>query len=84
MHRAVPLLCVAILAGCSSGNSNYVKLDASGKQDVSANPETLQRDMADCKVVEAHVREEAGTVFNTSTARMAFANCMRSKGYVGS
>ncbi len=84
MHRAVPFVCVVLLAGCSSGSSDYVKLDASGKQDTSANPETTQRDIADCKVVEAHVREEGGTVFNTSTARMAFNNCMRSKGYVGS
>lgn len=60
------------------------ELDASGKQDVSANREALERDVADCKVLEAHVRTESGTFFNTSTARMAFDNCMRSKGYVKS
>ena len=84
MHRAVLVFCVAFLVGCSSGSSNFVKLDATGKKDLSANAETLQRDIADCKVLEAHVREEGGTVFNTSSARMAFNNCMRSKGYVAS
>jgi hypothetical protein len=78
------LLCAAVLAGCSSGSPNFAKLDAAGKLDLSANSETLQRDLADCKVVEDHVRVEAGTVFNTSSARMALDNCMRSKGYVKS
>jgi hypothetical protein len=58
--------------------------DASGKKDLSASPETLQIDLADCKVLEAYVRAEAGTFFNTSSARMAFDNCMRSKGYIKS
>jgi len=84
MHRAVLVFCVAFLVGCSSGSSNFVKLDATGKKDLSANAETLQRDRDNCKVLEAHVREEGGTIFNTSSARMAFNNCMRSKGYVAS
>ena len=72
----------AILVGCASASPSFVKLDASGKKDVSANRETLERDAADCKVLEAHVRTEAGAFFNTSSAKMAFDNCMRSKGYV--
>jgi hypothetical protein len=60
----------AILVGCASASPSFVKLDASGTKDVSANRETLERDVADCK--------------NTSSARMAFDNCMRSKGYVKS
>jgi hypothetical protein len=47
-------------------------------------PETLRIDLADCKVLETHVRAEAGTFFKTSSARMAFDNCMRSKGYIKS
>jgi hypothetical protein len=81
---AISILCVVPLIGCSSTSPNFVKLDASGKRDLSANNEILQRDIADCKVLEAHVREEGSLVFNTSTARAAFDNCMRYKGYVKS
>jgi hypothetical protein len=73
-----------MLVGCASASPSFVKLDASGKRDAPANPETLERDVADCKVLEAHVRAEAGTFFETSSARMAFDNCMRSKGYIKS
>ncbi|MGO8841745.1 MAG: hypothetical protein ACLQF1_11600 [Methyloceanibacter sp.] len=83
-QAAVPVFCATTLIGCASASPSFVKLDASGKRDVSANPETLERDVADCKVLEAHVRAEAGTFFNTSAVRMAFANCMRSKGYIES
>ena len=81
---AISILCVVPLIGCSTPSPNFVKLDASGKRDLSANNETLQRDRADCKVLEAHVREEGSLVFNTSTVRAAFDNCMRYKGYVKS
>ena len=80
--EAAPIFCAAILIGCASASPSFVKLDASGKKDLSASPETLQIDLADCKVLEANVRAEAGTFFNTSSARMAFDNCMRSKGYI--
>ena len=83
-QEAAPILCAAILLGYASASPSFVKLDASGKKDLSASPETLQIDLADCKVLEAHVRAEAGTFFNTSSARMAFDNCMRSKGYIKS
>jgi hypothetical protein len=83
-QAAVPIFCVAALVGCSSSSPNFVKLDKSGKMDLSANAETLQRDIADCKVLEAHVREEGSLLFNSSTARAAFDNCMRYKGYVKS
>ena len=83
-QAAVPVFCAAMLVGCASASPSFVKLDASGKKDVSANRETLERDVPDCKILEAHVRTEAGTFFNTSSARMAFDNCMRSKGYVKS
>jgi hypothetical protein len=78
------ILCAALLIGCSSAPPNFVKLDMSGKKNLSANNETLQRDIADCKVLEAHVREEGSLIFNTSTVRAAFDNCMRYKGYVKS
>jgi hypothetical protein len=85
MRRVVTsILSGALLIGCSSATPNFVKLDASGKKDLSANNEALQRDVADCKVLQAHVREEGSLFFNTSTARAAFDNCMRSKGYVKS
>ena len=79
--EAIAVVC-ALLAGCSS--PQFVKLDASGKIDPSANPEALQRDLADCEVVEAHVRSAGGNIFNTATARAALDNCMRSKGYLKS
>jgi hypothetical protein len=60
------ILCAALLIGCSSAPPNFVKLDMSGKKNLSANNETLQRDIADCKVLEAHVREEGSLIFNTS------------------
>jgi len=84
MRRVIPILCVTLLVGCSSSTPNFVKLDASGKKDLSANPEATQRDIADCKAFEDYVREDGGTVFNTSSARSAFTNCMRSKGYLKS
>jgi hypothetical protein len=84
MRQEAAPFCAAILIGCASASPSFVKLDASGKKDLSASPETLQIDLADCKVLEAHVRTEAGTFFNTSSARMAFDNCMRSKGYIKS
>jgi hypothetical protein len=80
-QAVVPVFCAAMLVGCASASPSFVKFNASGKKDVSANRETLERDVADCKVLEAHVRTEAGTFFNTSSARMALDNCMRSKGY---
>jgi hypothetical protein len=83
-RMAGPILCAALLIGCSSATPNFVKLDMSGKKDLSANNETLKRDIADCKVLEAHVREEGSLIFNTSTVRAAFDNCMRYKGYVKS
>ena len=76
------MLCAVLLIGCST--PNFVKLDMSGKKDLSANNETLKRDIADCKVLEAHVREEGSLIFNPSTVRAAFDNCMRYKGYVKS
>lgn len=78
---AIAAVC-ALLADCST--PQFVKLDSSGKVDPSANPETFQRDLADCEVVQTHVRVEQGTVFNHSAARAALDNCMRSKGYVKS
>jgi hypothetical protein len=75
MHQAaVPVVFAAMLVGCVSGSPSFVKL----------NRETLERDLADCKVLEARVRMEGGTFFNTSSARMALDNCMRSKGYIKS
>ena len=79
--EAVAILC-ALLAGCSS--PNFVKLDNSGKIDASANRESQERDLADCKVVEANVRSQSGAAFNTANERAALDNCMRSKGYVKS
>jgi hypothetical protein len=79
--KATAFLC-ALLAGCSS--PHFVKLDAEGRVDVSANPETLKRDLADCQIVEANARREAGLWFARGTARIALANCMRSKGYLKS
>ena len=81
---AISLFGVLLLAGCSSSTPNFVKLDASGNKDPSASREALARDVADCKVLEAHVREEGSLFFNSSTVRIAFENCMRSKGYVRS
>ena len=83
-QEAAPILCAAILLGCASASSSFVKLDASRKKDLSASPETLQIGLADCKVLEAHVRAEAGTFFNTSSARMTFDKCMPSKDYIKS
>jgi hypothetical protein len=80
-REALAALC-ALLVGCSSSPPHFVKLDSSGKIDPSVNPETLQRDLAECKVEEANVRSEQGAVFNGSTVRGAFDNCMRSKGYL--
>jgi hypothetical protein len=77
--EATAVLC-ALLAGCSS--PHFVKLDASGKVDLSTNPEALKRDLADCQVVEAHARSEAGPLFGRGTARVALDNCMRTKGYL--
>ena len=82
-REACSLLFAVVLAGCSS-TPNFVKLDANGKTDLSANPETFQRDLAECKVVEDHVRMEGSLVFNSATSRGALDNCMRSKGYVAS
>jgi hypothetical protein len=79
--QAIAILC-ALLAGCSS--PQFVKLDASGKVDPSANPEARQRDLADCEVTAAQVRSDAGPLFGRSTARAALDNCMRSKGYLRS
>jgi hypothetical protein len=62
MRRVIPILCVTLLVGCSSSTPNFVKLDASGKKDLSANPEATQRDIADCKAFEDYVREDGGTV----------------------
>jgi hypothetical protein len=57
MRRVVTsILSGALLIGCSSATPNFVKLDASGKADLSANNEALQRDVADRKVLQAHVR----------------------------
>ena len=78
---ALGILC-ALLAGCSS--PNFVKLDNSGKIDASANRESQERDLADCKVVEANVRSQSGAGFNMANERAALDNCMRSKGYVKS
>jgi hypothetical protein len=85
-QAAASILCFAALVGCSSSSPNFVKLDASGKTDPAAKAETLQRDTADCKILEAHVREEGSLFFNTvnPTVRAAFDNCMRYKGYVKS
>jgi hypothetical protein len=82
----VSILCVAALVGCSSSSPNFTKLDKSGKIDLSASAETLQRDIADCKILEAHVRQDGSLFFNTvnPTVRAAFDNCMRYKGYVKS
>ena len=77
--EAIAVLC-ALLAGCSS--SQFVKLDASGKAEPSADPEAYQRDLADCQPVEAQARWAAGLLFARGTARIALANCMRGKGYV--
>ena len=77
--RAIAVLC-AVLAGCSS--SQFVKLDAAGKVDASANPEAYQRDLADCQVTATQVRNEAGFIFGYASAKSALDNCMRSKGYL--
>jgi hypothetical protein len=76
---AIAVLC-ALLCGCTS--PQFVKLDSSGKLDPSANPETLQRDRADCEVTAMHVRTQAGPLFGMASAKVALDNCMRSKGYL--
>jgi hypothetical protein len=76
--EAAAFLCV-LLAGCAS--PHFVKLDASGKVDLSANPETLKKDLADCQIEEANARRDAGLWFGRGTARVALANCMRIRGY---
>jgi hypothetical protein len=79
--EAIAVLC-ALLAGCSS--SQFVKLDASGKAEPSADPEAYQRDLADCQVTATRVRSQAGVIFGYSSAKSALDNCMRSKGYLKS
>jgi hypothetical protein len=44
--EATAFLC-ALLVGCAS--PHFVKLDASGKVDLSSNPDTLKRDLVDCQ-----------------------------------
>jgi hypothetical protein len=80
--EANAILCALLtgLTGCSS--SQFVKLDATGKADPSANPEAYQRDLADCQVTATRVRSEAGAIFGYSSAKSALDNCMRSKGYL--
>jgi starvation-inducible outer membrane lipoprotein len=82
-REAFSLLCAVMLAGCSS-TPNFVKLDSNGRPDLSANPETFQRDLAECKLVEDHVKMEGSLLFNSATPRAALDNCMRSKGYAKS
>jgi hypothetical protein len=77
--KATAFLC-ALLVGCAS--PHFVKLDGSGRVDVFADPTTVKRDLADCQVVEANTRREAGFLFGRGTARIALDNCMRSKGYL--
>ena len=67
-QEAAPIFCAAILIGCASASPSFVKLDASGKKDLSASPETLQIDLADCKVLEANVRAEASDAMWTFIA----------------
>jgi hypothetical protein len=78
-HAATTVLCV-LLIGCSS--PHFVKLDASGNVDPSANPETSRRDLAECQAVEARVASGTGPLFGRGTGKVALANCMRSKGYL--
>ena len=77
--EAIAFLC-ALLAGCAS--PHFVKLDASGKVDLLANPDALKKDLADCQIEEANARRDAGLWFARGTARIALVNCMRIKGYL--
>jgi hypothetical protein len=80
MRKEAVLVLCALLAGCSS--PKFTKLDSAGQVDPALNPETLQRDLADCEVTATQVRSENGPLLARSAAKAALDNCMRSKGYV--
>jgi len=84
MRKEAVAILSALLFGCSTSDSHFVKLDSSGKIEPYTDSEALQRALADCKITEEQVRANEGVLFGRAAARTALENCMRSKGYVKS
>jgi hypothetical protein len=84
MRKGAMAIFSALLFGCSTSAPHFVKLDSSGKIQLSTDTEALQRALADCKVTAEQVKADEGVLFGRGGARVALENCMRSKGYVKS
>jgi hypothetical protein len=77
--KGTAALC-ALLAGCSG--PQFVKLDATGSVDPSADSKAYQRDLADCQSTATHIRNETGPLVGYTSAKSVLDNCMRGKGYL--